>query len=161
MNSTAFFKEWKIALIDPDENKIGKLHSITELKVNHFRDVSSFLEHLKTIPDARQRLILLAPTHLIEGLPLDIEQRVHKLHVYGEKYEEEMQSFDDVCLNLLNLIIAQCTERSISFHRSNENGPARVYAQETMTRTKIFIQQLQYLCDDIDERVLPGQEEKN
>jgi hypothetical protein len=155
------FKEWEMALIDPDERKVIKLHSITGSPVSHFPDVSSFIDHLKTMPNARQCLILLAPAHRMKDLPSDIERKIHKLYIYGEKYEEEIQSFDDICLHLSNLIITQCTERSISFHRSNENGPARVYAQESITRSKIFIQQLQDLCDDIDEKVLPGQEENN
>jgi hypothetical protein len=111
--------------------------------------------------DARERLILMTSSHLIKDLPSGIEDKLHKLYIYSDKNETGFQSFDDICLYLSNLIIAQCTERSIDFHRSNENGPARAFAQESINRSKIFIKQLQDLCDNIDDNIGFSQEAMN
>jgi hypothetical protein len=160
MSSLIFYKQWKLALIDSDELKVDKLRSIIESTVYNFLGTLQFIDHLKTMSYPRECLILLVPAHLINDLPLDIEEKVHKLYIYGAKYENEYPSFDDVCLELSNLIVAQCTEKSINFHRSNENGSARVFAQESIFRSKNLIKQLEDLCDDIDEKILFGQEAK-
>jgi hypothetical protein len=161
MSLSKFYKQWKVALINSDRIKIDKLRSIVESTIYDFPGASSFIDHLKTMTDARECLILIAPTHLISDLPVDIEEKLLKLYIYDEKDEKELPSFDDVCLHLSNLIFAQCTEQSIYFRRSNENGPARVFAQESIIRSKNLIQQLQGLCDDIDEKIFFGQQANN
>jgi hypothetical protein len=158
MSSRIFYKQWKLVLIDTDENKIDKLNAIIESKVHHFPDTSSFIDHLNTMRNAHECLILLVAINLIQDLPADIEHQVHKLYIYGGKNDDQIQPFDNICLHLSNLIIAQCTEQSIRFHQLNENGPARAFAEESIFRSKIFIRQLQELCDDIDEQISFGQE---
>jgi hypothetical protein len=59
------------------------------------------------------------------------------------------------------LIIAQCTEQSIYFHCSKENGTARYFIKECISQSKNLIKALEDLCDEIDERISFGQEEKN
>jgi len=161
MSSSIFYKHWKLALINSDKSKIDKLRSIIESTVYNFLGAFSFIDHLTTVANSRDCLILLVPAHLINELPVDIEQKLHKLYIYGEKNENEYPSFDDVCLHFSNLIIAQCTEQSINFHSSSENGLARVFAQESIIRSKNLIKQLQDLCDDIDEKIIFGQEENS
>ena len=161
MSTSTFYKQWKLVLIDHDEKKVEKLRSVLDLTVHHFRSVLHFTDHLNAVTDARQCLILLVPTSLIRDLSSDIEQKLHKLYVYGEQFEEATLSFDDICLRLSNLVLAQCTEQLIYFRHSKENGLVLIFAQENIDRTKLLIGHLQDLCDDIEENIAWSQEEKN
>ena len=161
MSSLAFYKQWKLALISSDTRKVDKLGSIIESTVSHFLDAPSFNNHLEATIDARECLILVAPHHSLRDLPPDIEEKLHELYIYGENTQNELQSFDDVCLHLTNLIVAQCTKQSIYYHCLKENGAARLFALESIARSKNLIQQLQDLCDDIDENISPGKEDNS
>ena len=161
MNESIFNNRWKIALIDPDERKIDKLRSVTGLTVYHFVGTLPFIDHLRTMTNPQECLILVLPDYLLRDLPSDIRGKVFGIYIYGENDRNELQTFNDVCLHLSSLTVAQCAKQSMYYHHFNENGTARMFAQETMARCKDVIDQLQDLCDDIDENILIGSEANN
>jgi hypothetical protein len=161
MERLAYFRKWKLAIIDSDEKKVDKLRSIIESPVYHFASVPPFLHYLETITDTPACVILVISDERMKELPTNTKEKLHRLYIYGDNNESKFQLFNDVCLYLANLIIAQNVEQSITYRRSKQHGPARLLAQETMARTKTLIDQLQDLCDGIDENILFGEQALN
>jgi len=159
MSSSTVYKQWKFAIIDDDATKIDKLRSSIQSTIHCFPNVSLFNGYLQTTTDARECLVLTISSRLISDLPQDIEQNLYRLFVYGEKDEHDMPSFNEVCLLLSDLLIAQRTEQWIYSHHSNERALAQALAQELIFRHEDAAKQLEDLCAAIDDQIPFGEQE--
>lgn len=158
MSSSTVYKQWQFAIIDDDATKIKKISLIIQpTSTRCFPDVSSFNNYLQTARDARERLVLTIPSNLTADLPKDIEKNLYRFFVYGEKDEHGTLSFEDVCLLLSSLLLAQRTEQCLHSFNLNDRGLTRALAQELMSRHDDAAQQLEHLCAAIDDQIPFGE----